>query len=435
MTTTSHTRRVLLQTLPISLGLFGNVALQAIDMMMLGPLGESILAAAGVCSNILNIVILFSLGIAHAMSPMISHSLATDPGHARHIYYQSLKGGFVISCFVCIVYGMIIWFLPSLVHPNLLEPARLYLIMAAPGIIPSALTQIARSALDACNKSQLSTNILYGGIVCNIVLNWLFIYGFGPIPAMGISGAALATTIARIFMMLASLYYAHKHLPLSRAVTSWKPLIKNSSVVTLQIICEAGAFHLCSIIAGKLGEIDAAAHQIALNLATLTFTMPLGYSHAQSIFFASIREKYTHLELLNTAWKFLRIALVFGLCTACLFTFLGSYLASWYTQSEVVINLCGQLLLWTALMQLGDAIQATTTGILRGLNDMNIPTAINVFSWWIVALPLGTYLCFQGGWKTHGLWMALVCGVFINAVCMISRLRYLLKKPLSMSPV
>ncbi len=251
--------------------------------------------------------------------------------------------------------------------------------------------------------------------VLNAVLAWALIFGELGAPRLGALGAGLATTVVRWGMVAMLLALAWRDIvPRLRRraeAAQWAPIRRMLLLglpIGLQYELEFGVFATVALIMGHLGAVAASAHQIAINIASLTFMVPLGVSSAASI--------------LVGAGFMAASALVLG--------FAPRLLGRAYTPDGGVLDLTAQLIPIAGVFQVFDGIQVVSIGVVRGSGDTRTPLVVSLIGYWGLALPISLWLGFRAGWGPKGLWWGLVAGLMVVALLLLVRVRSWLWRPI-----
>lgn len=276
------------------------------------------------------------------------------------------------------------------------------------------------------------------GNVLNICLGIIFVKGMFGISPMGIKGVGYSTLIDRCLMAIIMGFYVFRSKNFKKYLKSFMltriskvhclQILKIGAPVALQYTFEISAFSGAAILIGTIGYHEQAAHQIAINLASITYMMASGLSAAAAIKSGNYFGNKDHHNLRHSAISSYHIVLVFMCLTACIFM-LGNHLLPWmYTTDKLVIDIAAQLLIIAAVFQLFDGTQVVGLGILRGMGDVNIPTIITFLAYWIVGLPLGYVLGILLNLGVKGIWYGLTLGLMTSAILLFFRFQLVSKK-------
>ena len=268
--------------------------------------------------------------------------------------------------------------------------------------------------------------ITFGALILNIFLNWVFIYGHLGFEPMGLIGAGWATLIARIFMSLLVFWFIFKSKTIGFTLESvfntkfqinyFKPILKLGIPSGFQYFFEVAAFSGAAILAGMLGAIPQAAHQIAINVASLTFMFAVGIAVSGSIYVA---ENYAHNDIagarkygMSAIWLVVAIEVIFAL----LFVGFHQLIPPLYSTEREVLQIASVLILIAAVFQVVDGIQAVCLGVLRGLHDTQFPSFLTFIAYWIIGIPMSWYFAKHTNMGIYGIWWALTFSLFFISI-------------------
>ena len=270
--------------------------------------------------------------------------------------------------------------------------------------------------------------------VLNIILNAILIFGLFGFPRLEIVGAAYATLISRILMFFLILIYCLKSTKFKKIILSLNISFNYQSLKSifgigftsgLQYIFEVGAFTVATVIIGSIGAVQLASHQIALNLASISYMIASGIGSASMIslgHFYGIGDKQ---EIRKSGYSNFILVLILMIISDFIFIVFRNILQTFYVDDIEVITLASSLLIIAGLFQLYDGIQAVGFGILRGIRDTKITTLVTFVSYWVIAIPLSYVLGIIMGYCLYGVWVGLSVGLTIAAVFHVIRFNYL----------
>ena len=272
----------------------------------------------------------------------------------------------------------------------------------------------------------------------NILANWIFIYGNLGVAPLGLTGAGIATISSRTFMAIALMMIIRKSSKMKRFdpffnyrkidFSMMRRLLSIGIPAGFQYFFEVSAFAASSIMVGWMGTVALAAHQIALNLASISFMVAMGISSAATIRVSTAVGKRDIHGARRAG--FTAAALCAGFMASAGLVFIGFrfFLPTLYISEKEVIDISASLLVIVAFFQISDGTQAVGLGILRGITDMKIPTLITLAAYWLMGLPSGYYMAFKLDMGIYGVWYGLLVSLTISGIFMMLRFNSKSKK-------
>ena len=311
-----------------------------------------------------------------------------------------------------------------------------YTLRLAPGVLPFFLFIVFRQSLQSLHRTAAIVAAIVVANLVNAGLNWLLIFGAGPVPALGVLGSAWATTASRWMLFAVLLVLARRDIVpylVRRHPEVWEPapllrMLRLGLPIGCQYVLEFGAFALVALMMGWLGTRQMAGHQVAINLASLTFMVPLGVGDAASVLVGHAVGRSDPEAAKNSARAALLCGVGFMSCTALLFLTAPHWLAGLYTGDPAVIAVAASLIPLAGVFQVFDGLQVVAGGILRGLGETRVAMLVNVLGYWLLGLPVSYVLGFVAGWGPVGLWWGLVLGLGIVATVLLTRVRVALRR-------
>jgi MATE family multidrug resistance protein len=313
-------------------------------------------------------------------------------------------------------------------NPEIGALARPYLEVIALSAAPLLLYAALRRYLQGIHVVRPVMYALVTANLVNAAANAILIYGRFGAPALGVTGSAWSTCIARVYMA-AFLYvavrrehrrrgHAHPHVPFGVDVDRLRQLLALGAPAASQITLEVGVFALATALAARLDAVSSASHQIALNIVSLVFMVPLGLASAGAVRVGHAMGGRDVRRARRAGWTALVVGAAIMIALGIvLFTFPRSLLGV-FTMDARVLTIGARLLAIAAAFQLFDGTQAVTTGILRGIGDTRTPMMMNVIGHWVLGLPVGYALCFRFMWGVAGLWIGLSIGLIFCALAL-----------------
>lgn len=434
----NYTKEALTLALPVMLTQVGQVSVNLFDNIIVGKLlGADALASVSLGNAVFFSMFVLALGFSFAIPPLVSEAHSRNDHKTINSVFSH---GFIINMSVGIILmGLLFLGMPLLYHSG--QPAKIipdtvdFLTIMAISIVPFMAFQTLREVSEGLSYTIGVTKATIIANVINIVLNYVFIKGLWIFPEMGVKGSALASLIARIFMVV-FLYFVLmkepktkqyiKEFSLKMQVFSKKmfeKMIRLGFPTALQMFFEVTAFAGAAFICGLISSHDIASHQIALSMASFTFNLCIGFSVASTVMIGRKLGEQNFVELRKIGINNLKIAFLFMCFCGVIFILGRNILPTFFTKPEEVevIMLASKLMIIAALFQLSDGIQVTALGMLRGLQDVKIPSIITFIAYWLITIPLGYFLCVTLKMGAFGMWIALGLGLTISAFMLVKR--------------
>jgi len=421
---------------PIILGELVQMSLHIIDSAMVGALSHEHLAAAALVFSVANIPFVFCMGLTVAIAQMAS--MYNGQQKIQHVSHYFFNGTIICSIFALVI-SLSLYFGSGIVHhlnqdPKVAELAEPFMKMIALSIIPMVLFMSFKQLADGLENTKVAMFITICGMPLNVLLNYLFIYGNYGFPRLELMGAGLGTLLTRILMLIVIGLYILTNEKFKQYWQSrqrvWyvsRQAIKNINHIGIptafQLIMESGAFAISGILVGMISSQVQAAHQIALSLASFTFMVSMGLAQAGSI---RVSRYYgeKNLHKISTVGKStLIMSLIYGGLCALFYIIFRYQLPPFFNDNPEVISLAALLLIYAAIFQIPDAMQAVGAGLLRGMRDIRYPTFFIGVAYWILGVPLGIFLAFKLEWGAAGIWTGFIIG--LSFVALTLSLRFL----------
>lgn len=430
------------QTLSLSVPLVGiqlaQAAIGITDTLMVGRLGAAELAALALATAFFFTLFIVGLGLTQAVLPLAAEAQgAEDPIMLR----RTIRMGFWVASGYTVLAIAILFNTEAILlfagqTPETIRFASGYIGIAKWALLPMLLFMNLRAfytVLD-CANVMFAINIL--GVLANIALNYMFIFGNWGAPELGVEGAAVATLGTAILtlagMVLLSLYDKRMkgfeiYGRFWRVDTEiLRRIIRLGFPIGMTLLAEVGLFAAATILIGRIGTLELAAHGIVMQLASLSFMVPLGLSNVATTRVALAYGRRNAEDLRRAAYATIILAVGFSGAAALVFLAVPNPLISVFLNAAredtaAVVALAIPYLFLAALFQLVDGTQAVAAGALRGMQDTRVPMVIAIISYWIVGLGSGYVLAFPLGLGGEGVWVGLALGLAVAAVLLTAR--------------
>ena len=426
-------RALLRIAVPVVLAELGWMFMTIVDMVMVGSLGPTAIGAVGVGNAVFYAPALFGIGILLGLDTLVSQAWGRgdfDECHRSLAQAVYIAAAYTPLC-MAMVWAATYWFTSWGVTPAVAGLSGQYLRMLNYSTLPLLLYAALRRYLQGVGRARAVTFALISANLFNWAGNWVLIYGRLGAPAMGVRGSALSTLIARVYMTAVLLFATWQHEsrrghPLFRRwaapdLSRLRRLLALGAPAATQIVLEVGAFGGATVLAGRLAPEALAAHQIALNWASITYMVPLGVSAAAAVSVGHAVGACDPARARRAGWLAILTSIAFMAIAAVCFLVFPGRLVRVYTANAAVLQLGVPLLALAGAFQIFDGIQGTATGALRGLGETRLPMYANLVGYWAMGLPLGYVLCFTAGWGIYGLWIGLTLALILISLMILLR--------------
>jgi len=426
---------------PVMVGQLGQILVSVADSIMVGKfLGTIPLAAISLAVSILIIPMVFAIGVAFGLTPLIAGADGKD-NPAEAVKY--FKNGLVLNSILgLLVYGVLAIF-AQFAHllgqdERVVSEAMPYLHIVGFSIVPMMAFFAFKQFAEGLSDTKAGMRVSLVANLLNILLNYPLITGWGPFPELGLAGAAVSTLGTRFLMVAGMAIYIRKHKKFVAYWSYWRSTeitwrsIRDILAIGvpsgLQLVFEAGAFAMSGVIVGMIGPVQQAAHQIALNIASVSYMMVSGLGAAATIRVGNQLGKrdIPMLRLAGQSLFHLTLAMMF--VTMILLIGLRHLLPEFYSSDPEVLQYTAVLMIAAGIFQLPDGLQATTLGALRGVQDVNIPTIIAFVAYWVIAVPMCYYLGITEKMGPLGVWIGLTLGLLLASIALYWRFQHKVRR-------
>jgi len=416
-------RKLLRLAVPIAFTQAGYALTGLVDTAVVGRLGAPALGAIGLANGIFFAVAVIGLGAMMGLDPLFAQALgAGDTGRARRLIWQGLW----LSAAVSLLLAGPLAALPLLleragIEPAIARDARNFLWLRLPGLWPMLAFAGLRAYLQAAHRLRALVIATVIANVANLLLDILLVYGKLGLPALGAPGSGLATSICSFLQLGVLAWAVQPGAPERPRAIDFSKALSVGIPVGLQMGAEVGIFALVGLLAGRLGALSLAAHQVAISLASFTFCWAVGVGQA-----GTVRVGWA-VGARNTpgARRAGLIAFAGGAgimsVFALLFWLIPGPLARMLSDQQEVISASIPLLAVCAVFQLSDGIQGVGAGVLRGAGDTRFAFLANLLGHYCVGLPVAIVLGIHLGQGVIGLWWGLCAGLTAVAIALLTR--------------
>lgn len=368
--------------MPIILGQVGVIIVSFIDNMMVGRYATDHFAAASFVNNIFALVYVLGTGFAYGLTPLVTTAWTRGMPHKAGTLLQlSLILNLALALISSVVMGIIYLYLDKLSIPSALIPiARPYFLIQMLSFVFFMLFNAFKQYFDGTEHTSMGMWIILGGNVLNIVLNWVLIYGQYGMPELGLTGAGIATLVARVVMLVIAVAVfvqlrVFKHSVHAFERMHWSPrnvnrLLRLGVPVGLYSGLETASFTIVLLFVGMLGKLPLAVHQILCVVTTIGFFIYYGLGAATSILVSRYRTLGNMPMVRQSADAGLRLCLAAAMLAMLIMTATREWVGYLFNDDEAIVRMTSIALIPVILYQLGDAIQVLYANVLRGMEDV-----------------------------------------------------------------
>lgn len=421
---------------PIIIGQLAQMSMAFVDTVIAGQSGAVDMAGVAVGGSFWTPLLCFSTGLLGCITPLVAQELGSGDKSLARLWRQ---GFWLASIFAVIQMLALCGIAHTILTYNAIASDLAavtssylgYILWGLPGFL---LFLVCRSFIEGKGHTRPAMFAGLAGLVCNIPLNFIFVFGYCGMPKLGGAGCGLASAIVCWIMACILLYNVHKISPQTMAFVRpnldiIKRLVRIGVPNGTALLLEASAFALIALFVAPLGEIVVAGHQAAYASSALTFTFPLSLGIATSIRVGTYLGKKDYEGAKNVRKTSLLLAFMTGAFFFTCIYFFREQVAQVYSHDIEVISIASLVMLYMALYQIPDNIQIISLGVLRGYNDTRYIFVSSTIAYWCISLPLGYVLCFTDyivpKMGVVGFWCGLIVGLSTAGIMLLSRIAYL----------
>ncbi len=414
----THYSTILKLGIPLLLGQFGVIVTSYVDTIMVGNYNTAALASASFVNSVMGFVMMLSMGFSYGLTPLVGSLYSSNDIRSLG---QIVRNGFFVNVayvgICCLFLGVLYLNLHNIGLPEHLVPViKPYFALLTLSMLPMAAVNALRQFTDAINNTKVSMTILVGGNLLNIVLNYMLIYGKCGMPELGLTGAGIATLVARVAMLAGYVGYIffkpdYRHYRQSIAqstISSSKMMhiIRTSLPISIQMGMETATFTMASVFAGWLGANSMAAVQVLSTIGQLGFMVYYSLGAATSIKMSNFMGLGNTQKIKEVSHAGYVITLVSAVLASVIFLFAGEGMARLFTNDEAVVALVVSQIIPLILYQFGDATQIAFANSLRGIAHVKPIIGCAFVSYILIGIPAMYVFCFPLECGIYGIYMS-----------------------------
>lgn len=423
----------------------------ATDVLMIGWLGARELAAATLGFNLAMSCAIFCMGLITASAPMMASEIGRM-GHSVRDVRRTFRQAIWSAVTVIIPFWILLWNTESILvffgqQPDLARNAGLYISAYMWSILPFLCFIILRNFVSALEQPVWALIISIIAVLANALFNYALIFGKFGVPEFGVIGAGIGSVMTNLLMCggMALVVILHKRFRRYRLFgrfwrADWqrfRALWKLGLPIAVTMGLEGSVFGIAALLMGLINAESVAAHAIALQLASLTFMVPMGLAQAATVRVGIQYGRRDHAGIARAGWVSFVIGTGFMAAMALVFVLAPDFLISIFIDAtapgnQEVAALAVSFLAIAAIFQIVDGAQVVGAGMLRGLHDTTVPMIFALMGYWFIGIGVGAGLAFWQGWEGIGVWTGLASGLGIVAVLMLAR--WMMRKQIGLLP-
>jgi len=415
-----YAKELLSIALPIIMGNLGFILISAGDVLIAGRHSTDTLAAISIATAITNCIQTFGIGLIVSVSPLLSNYRG-EKKHIKKYFFPTLRFAFFMAVIVMLIVLFTIPLIGYMHFETNLEPMiKQYMLITAFATFGGYLHAALKEYLQAFEIVLFPNIVTVISVFLNIVLNIILVFGFGPIPSLGVLGLAIASLIIRYFMGIVLLIYCLNKMKFSnyKDFNYYKGLIKMGIPISCAILVEFVAFNSIAIIMGRVSGIFAAAQNLICTLTTISFMVPLAISNAIAVKVGFANGAGNINDLKKYSFVGTVISVGFMSVSAVLFSTFPHFLVNLFTKDNNLISISIPIIYILAIFQVFDGLQVSLSGIFKGIKKTGVVLFANFVAYWLISLPVGYILAFKFNLKLMGFWIGLVLAAIILCIIM-----------------
>ncbi len=436
-----HVREMARIAAPVVAVNMGMQAMGMVDALMVGRLGGAAIAAVALGNFYVFNASVFGMGLLFALDPVVAQAVGARDEDAVALGVQRgvlLSLGIVVAVSLALLPGE--WLLGVLHQPpEVAEETARYVRRRALAVAPFFGFLLMRQVLQAMGTVRPVLLAVLAANLVNVGANWMLIEGRWGAPALGVPGAGYATAVATWVMAATLAWLAWPRLrptvrPWRVASQAAAPLLRLTRIgapIAAQWFFESFAFGFTAVLMGWMGTASLAGHEIALNLAAMTYMVPLGISGAAAAVVGRAIGRGDQAAARRDAVAAITCGVGFMTLTAALFLTVPEWLATRYTTEAATVAVAAALIPIAGVFQVFDGLQGVTSGVLRGTGDTRVPALLHLMAFWAVGMPLGAWLGFATPLRERGLWIGLVAGLAMAGALQSVRVWHRFRAPIA----
>ncbi len=441
----AHFRATLALGIPLIGAQLAQLGINTTDVMIVGRLGAEHLAAMVISAQFLFTILIFGSGFAIAVVPMVAQAYGRgDVVSVR----RSLRMGLWVVTGYWLLMQPVFYHAESILiatgqKPEVVKLAGEYIAIGHFAVLPGLLFNVVRALVSAIGRAGVILNVTIVTLAMNAFFAYALVLGHFGLPALGMQGAAIvsvAVQLAGFLFILAYVQVREETRRYEMLVRFWRPdwhalwdVVRLGLPICVTILAEVSLFTAASLLMGRIGTIELAAHGIALQWASIAFMIPLGLSQAATVLVGVAHGRGDHTALVRASIAVVVLSCAIAIAGGITFAIIPRYLGSWFldvssADAPRVLAYAAPLIVVAGLFQLVDGLQVIANGLLRGLKDARVPMIMALIAYWPIGFFLAWLLAFPLGFGGIGIWYGFLIGLAAAAAMLCARFYMLVRK-------
>lgn len=415
---------------PIIMGNLGFILIGVGDVIVAGRHSTQTFAAISIAAAIVNCIMTIAIGLTSSISPLLSNYRGAKKPIKRYFYpsirfagYLAIATSFIIIAFIPLI--------PKIgFESELIKPIQQYMFISALSTFGGSLHHSMKEFLQAFEIVMFPNIVTIVCVFLNLLLNVIFVFGWGPIPSMGAAGLAIASLIVRYFMGFTLLFYCKSIMRVDNYHEKgyYMNLVKIGLPISLAILVEFVAFNSIAVFLGRISGIYAAAQNLLCTLTTASFMIPFAISNAIAVKVGFSNGAKNVIDLKKYAFWGTYISVGFMVISAIIYASFPKFIVSIFTSDINLYRIAIPVMAILALFQVFDGLQVSLSGICKGIKQTKYVLTANFIAYWGISIPLGYFLGFKMKLMLKGFWVGLISASIALCLIMIFELVKYYKK-------
>lgn len=425
---------------PLILANLSGSLIHATDVFLLGKLGPQTLAAGALATNLVMSISIFGMGLMIATAPMIASEIGRKRNSVRDVRRTVRQGLWMVVSF-CVPIWALLWSAEGIFralgqHPDLAHDAARMVHALMWSMAPFLGMTVLRSFLSGKEKTIWTLYVSLFGVIANALLNYGLILGKWGFPQLGLVGAGIGSSLINLvmFVIMAGIVVLHPDFRRYRLFgrfwrADWpryQTIFRLGLPIGFTMGFEASVFSAAVFLMGLISTASVAAHAVALQIASLTFMVPLGLAQATTVRVGMGFGRRDPSEIARAGWAGFALGVGFMCLTAVLMwlfprPLIGLFVDAGTPAGMTVTQLAVTFLAVAAIFQIVDGAQVMGAAMLRGLHDTRVPMVYALFGYWVIGIGVGAVLAFRMRLEGLGIWIGLATGLAVVSVLMLWR--------------